>query len=243
MATTTKTASQKATATTATATTVSTVDDERLNRLEKENAELKDQLTQLIALMTAKGEEEKATTKATPATIVEEVSNDVPDEPSPNKMIRILSLCRGSLNLARDESGNGKVNFSKYGEVKTVLYSSLVDIVNYNRSFAETGKFYILDKAAVYYLGLKDVYTRLVTNDVLDNICNYEDVDIDRIISTTEESQIETMVKNLVDKIYNGATVDLNKVQIISKATGVDIMAKVNEMRSFVESSKVNLTA
>lgn len=204
-----------------------------IEKLREENNEIKEQLKQLMAMFTETKVKEEKSKMSVPAVEVLEGSEPIPDEPSPNKMVRILSLCRGSLNLSEDEAGNGKVKFSKYGEIKTVLYSSLINIVNYNRSFAEKGVFYILDKAAVYYLGLKDCYSHLVTNDVLDNICNYDDVDIIKIIDSTEKTQIDTMIKNLTDRLYSMESLDLNKIQTISQKVGVDIMAKVNEMKQF----------
>nr|DAT69659.1 MAG TPA: Cby-like protein [Caudoviricetes sp.]DAT69697.1 MAG TPA: Cby-like protein [Caudoviricetes sp.] len=204
-----------------------------IEKLREENNEIKEQLKQLMAMLTETKVKEGKSKMSVTAVEVLEGSEPIPDEPSPNKMVRILSLCRGSLNLSEDEAGNGKVKFSKYGEIKTVLYSSLINIVNYNRSFAEKGVFYILDKAAVYYLGLKDCYSHLVTNDVLDNICNYDDVDIIKIIDSTEKTQIDTMIKNLTDRLYSMESLDLNKIQTISQKVGVDIMAKVNEMKQF----------
>lgn len=204
-----------------------------IEKLREENNEIKEQLKQLMAMLTETKVKEEKSKMSVPAVEVLEGPEPIPDEPSPNKMVRILSLCRGSLNLSEDEAGNGKVKFSKYGEIKTVLYSSLINIVNYNRSFAEKGVFYILDKAAVYYLGLKDCYSHLVTNDVLDNICNYDDVDIIKIIDSTEKTQIDTMIKNLTDRLYSMESLDLNKIQTISQKVGVDIMAKVNEMKQF----------
>lgn len=235
MATTTRTTAAKATQTTKTTEPVVEqvkAEDVEIAKLREENNEIKEQLKQLMAMLTATKAPEPVVQENTVAP-AKEKEEEIPDEPSPNKMVRVLSLCRGSLNLSEDEAGNGKVKFSKYGEIKTVLYSSLINIVNYNRSFAEKGIFYILDKAAIYYLGLKDSYSRLITNEVIDNICNYEDVDIEKVIDNTEKTQIETMVKNLTDRLYAGENLDLNKIQVISRKVGVDIMAKVNEMRQF----------
>lgn len=200
------------------------VDNSKIALLEKENKEIREQLDRMLKMMEAQKRETVTLTEDSEASL---------EEPSPNKTIRLMSLCRGSLNLAEDESGTGKIKFSKYGEVKTILYSSLIRIVNNNRAFAEKGYFYILDKAAVYYLGLNDCYSKIITKDVMDNILKYEDVDIARIIENTDENQVETMVKNLTDRVYNGESVDLNKVQYISRKTNIDILSKVNEMKNF----------
>ena len=64
----------------------------------------------------------------------------------------------------------------------------------------------------------------------------YYGIDIEKIISGMEESQIEVMAKNLSDRIYNGEKLDLNKINTISRVSGIDIMQRVNDMKSFVES-------
>lgn len=153
-------------------------------------------------------------------------------EPNPNKQIRIVSMCYGTLNLSTEPFGRGKlVTFNKYGESKTVLYSTLIDIVNNNRSFAEEGKFYILDKDVVYYLGLSDYYNNIFNKDIIDNILNYSPSEITDFLNNMVESQKETLVRNIIDKIYNNKSVDLNKCDLISKLCNIDILSKVSEMR------------
>ena len=213
--------------------------------LKKSNEEMKEQLKALMEMMSLlnnKNQEtkkEEDNNKCTPViSSYNNTSDEIPEEPSPNKMVRIISLCRGSLNLAKDERGLDKLKFTKYGEIKPVLYSTLINIVNNNRGFAERGLFYILDKASVYYLGLSNAYDRLVDNTVLDNICNYPVIDIEKIIEGMEKSQVEVMVKNLSDRMYNGENFDLNKINAVSRASGIDILQRINNMKSFAESKK-----
>lgn len=213
--------------------------------LKKSNEEMKEQLKALMEMMSLlnnKNQEikkEEDNNKCTPVvSSYNNTSDEIPEEPLPNKMVRIISLCRGSLNLAKDERGLDKLKFTKYGEIKPVLYSTLINIVNNNRGFAERGLFYILDKASVYYLGLSNVYDKLVDNTVLDNICNYPVIDIEKIIEGMEKSQVEVMVKNLSDRMYNGENFDLNKINAVSRASGIDILQRVNNMKSFAESKK-----
>ena len=213
--------------------------------LKKSNEEMKEQLKALMEMMSflnnknQETKKEEDSHKYTPVvSSYNNTSDEIPEEPSPNKMVRIISLCRGSLNLAKDERGLDKLKFTKYGEIKPVLYSTLINIVNNNRKFAERGLFYILDKASVYYLGLSNVYDKLVDNTVLDNICNYPVIDIEKIIEGMEKSQVEVMVKNLSDRMYNGENFDLNKINAVSRASGIDILQRVNNMKSFAESKK-----
>ena len=46
------------------------------------------------------------------------------------------------------------------------------------------------------------------------------------------------MVKNLSDRMYNGENFDLNKINAVSRASGIDILQRVNNMKSFAESKK-----
>lgn len=155
-------------------------------------------------------------------------------EPSPNKQIRIISLYYGELNLSTEPYGKGKLlSFSKYGEVKTVLYSTLIDIVNTNRKFAEDGSFYILDRDATYYLGLSEIYTNILSKDIMDKICNYSASEIVDLLNNATDEQKSTIVHNICDRIYNGESVDLNKCDVISKCCGVNIMNRVDEMKKF----------
>lgn len=73
---------------------------------------------------------------------------------------------------------------------------------------------------------------------VLNNICNYPVIDIEKIIEGMEKSQVEVMVKNLSDRMYNGENFDLNKINAVSRASGIDILQRVNNMKSFAESKK-----
>lgn len=159
--------------------------------------------------------------------------NDVPKEVSPNKQIMIMSLCYGSLNLSDDNTGKTVLRLSKYGECKPVLYSTLINIVNSNRRFAETGKFYILDKDAVYHLGLSEFYKNLISKDIIDNILNYSPNIIESIIKTIDSEQRDLLIRILCDKVYRKENIDINKILFIEKTCGVDIMKKVEEMKQF----------
>lgn len=154
-------------------------------------------------------------------------------EPFANKQIRIMSLCYGQLNLSTEPFGRGKVySFSKYGEVKNILYSTLIDIVNSNRSFAEDGHFYILDKDAVYFLGLSDSYKKILSKDIIDNIYSYDISSISDIVNNTTDEQKYVLARRTIDKIYNNEqNLDLNKCILIGKCCNIDVMAKVAEMK------------
>lgn len=210
--------------------------DETVQTIQKEsysnNEEIINQLMKKIEELTRMVNESKEAQKLSENS--SSLDNCVEEfkEPNPNKQIRLISLCYGALNLSTEPFGKGKlVSFSKYGESKTILYSTLIDIVNNNRKFAENGSFYILDKDAVYYLGLSDFYKNILSKDIMDNIYNYSPAEINDLLRSATEEQKEVIVRNTIDKIYNNIPVDLNKADVIGKSCGVDIMSKVSEMK------------
>lgn len=213
----------------------------------KENAELKkenenlqksvndllDKVNQLMASM-----ENKSDTAPDIAGIKDESYNSVTkeyEEPNANAQIKVMSTCYGSLNLCNNSNRSvGKLlSFNKFGQIKSVLYHDLVDYVNNERKFAEQGYFYILDKNAVYSLGLSEDYEKLVDGNIMKNIMTYNISDIEAIVSSMTHGQRETLVNLLADRLYNGENLDRNKLEVINKASGVDVVAKANQKKEY----------
>lgn len=155
------------------------------------------------------------------------------EQPSSDDLIRITSICHGELNLVVD--GRTVLKFEKYGDTKPVLYSTLVGIVNQNRSFAEEGKFYINSDGAVYYLGLYDAYQHIYPLDVISDIYSYSDEDIKEILKLMCNEQKATLVTNIARDIYNNKTLNHNKVNLVSKCVDVDIYSIANEIKTTME--------
>lgn len=216
-------------ATSKTSTTIAK--NKELEDLKKENEQIKKQMEELMALMKMNLENKVETPIEVNKTDLKLENLDTPVEPNYNQMVRIVSMCCGVLSLKTDS--NNFIVFDKFGETKPVLYSKLIDIVNNNRIFAEKGVFYILDKNAVYYLGLTDFYSKLADSNTISNIHLLSDKEIESIISTFSEREKDTMVLRLCDRIYKSENVDYNKIALISRLTGVDILSKVEEMRRF----------
>lgn len=166
-----------------------------------------------------------------------EEEEDSYEEPSPNKQIRIMSLYSGILNLS--DGIKVCLKFDKYGEVRPILYSKLMDIVNTQRTFAEDGKFYILDKNAVYFLGLKENYDTILDKGQIDRLiseCNVSE--IKSIGNTMTESQKDVVVNLILGKINEGQNVDLNRIDALSKTFNIDINSKIRDMQELEETLK-----
>lgn len=238
--------STKANTSTATTKEVTKVETSReknleIEELKKKNNELSDKLDKLMEIIMNQNQQKQETSKdnAVEANIMNDISekynsNYIPKEINPNKQVMVMSLCYGILNLGNG-GNNTIVQFSKYGETRPVLYSTLINIVNHNLRFAQTGKFYILDKDAVYHLGLSDYYKKLIPNEIINNITDYSPNAIESIISNIDDEQKEVIVKILSEKIYKGSTLDANKINLISELSGKDIMKKVEEMRTYTK--------
>jgi len=216
--------------------------DENIKALEAQNAELKNTVNELMSkiqvLLDDKAEREthdKIVAADMPAPKVEAVEHY--DEPSANQQIKVMSMYYGTLNLCNsaNRSAGKLLTFDKFGQVKSVLYHDLVDYVNNESKFAEQGLFYILDRAAVYSLGLSTEYNKLINKDIVDHITEYSDSDVRDIVGVMPNGQREALANVLADKLYAGVPLDRNKIAIISDVIGVDIQKKANDKKEFAE--------
>lgn len=205
-----------------------------IEAMRKENMELLNQFKELANQFKAITETQKSISEPTPAPVrpvMKHTQEHTP--PEMGRQVRIMSLCYGPLIL---HDGRGySIKLDKYGDIKPVLYSTLTDIVNEERRFAEKGYFYILDGDAVHFLGLDYVYETLLSKDIIDNILTYNDVDIKGFIGTANDSQKKLIIRNICDKIYNEGvdSVDMNKVELINRLCECSIMDMVNEMKEY----------
>ena len=206
---------------------------------DKEIEELKKQIAMLASKLSEITDVSKENTKDinNEKYYVENDIDKVYEEPSPTKNIKLISLYYGSLNLS--DGKNSKISFDKYGQVKNCLYSKLVDIVDNNAKFAESGYFYIADKAAVYNLGLADVYKNIKPKEVLDNICDYDDGSIINICETITNEQKDELAFGLARRKFNGENLDYNKLVLISKHINKDIIEMIKDMEKVDEANKL----
>jgi hypothetical protein len=141
----------------------------------------------------------------------------------------------GVLNLSTESGREPVLTFRKYGEIKSLLYSTLIQVVNYNKSFADEGYFYIMDKDAVYYLGLTEAYEKLLNKDMMDGICSFNDNLFGEMLDNVTDIQKQTIIKLVSEKICNGEQVDYNKLEILNKKFNTDIKKVSEEMKSVDE--------
>lgn len=196
------------------------------------NAKLLEMLTNLAS---PKVEQPVATTRKQEVVITKKNYDNL-RQPRPDAMIRLQSLTKGELCL--NVNGSVAINFDKYGDIKPVLYSELMNIVNNNRLFAEEGAFYIMDDASVKYLGLSRYYENILSYDEIESLESYSDEELRVIVPKISDFQKDVVSLVFASKIYNDEPVDRNKVEIISKSCEIDIAKRAREMKEIADNMK-----
>jgi hypothetical protein len=146
--------------------------------------------------------------------------------------IGVMSINPVPLILSTQPRGGGKVfNFSKFGEVKRIMYDDVVAVIENHPTFAEQGRFYILDNRVIRYHGLDEAYNKILTKEQIEKILNNNGNALDLYNAANDAQKkiiVEFLVKTLRD---NPDSVDLNLVDKISRISGVKIQERAEESR------------
>lgn len=203
---------------------------------QKQQNEINAKLLEMLTNLTAPKVEQPVNTVQKQEVVVARKNYDNLRQPRPDAMIRLQSLTKGELCL--NVNGSVAINFDKYGDIKPVLYSELMNIVNNNRLFAEEGAFYIMDDASVKYLGLSRYYDNILSYDEIESLESYPDDELRTIVPKISDFQKDVVSLVFANRIYNDEQVDRNKVEVISKACGIDIAKRAREMKQITDNMK-----
>ena len=135
------------------------------------------------------------------------------------------------LNL--EKKNKRPFRFKNFGEVKRIMYSDLVRIMENHANFLENGYFVILNKNVVRKHGLNDVYSKILTKEKIDRILEGNQTDAVNLFSTANNKQQEVIVKHIIDRGVKGFSVDLNLLDRLSRIIGYNIQQKIEEGKSF----------
>lgn len=150
---------------------------------------------------------------------------------SSDSYIKIMSLTPYQLNLSTKGMGKGKIyTFQEAFQVKRIRYGDLVDIIETHPNFLKDFLFIILDKRVVRRHGLDELYSRVLTKEKIEEILTVDSNETISLFKSAGKRQQEIIVQMLVDKIVNGESLDLNLIDKISRASGVDIQKKANDV-------------
>jgi len=150
-----------------------------------------------------------------------------------DEYIPVMSLIPFRLNLSTREMGTGDMKkFTKFGEVKNILYKDLVDIMEVHSNFVEAGYFYILDPRVIRQQGLDETYSKILTKEKIEEILlnNSNPEHCIKLYNSANEDQKKVIVQLLIYKVKeNPDSVNLNTVEKISKLSKTDILKKAEE--------------
>lgn len=141
-----------------------------------------------------------------------------------NKVIKVMSLYTGGLNLKTSDSGK-IFRFNNFGDVQPIVYNDLLQIMAFQSRFLKDGYFMILDKDVVKLHNLEETYKKFLTKKQIENILEFEDEAIRNMLNNTSKSIKESVVTILANKINSNDNVDKNKIHLIGEICDVDIFA------------------
>lgn len=190
-------------------TTASSSDAKKVEKLE---AQLKEQKAQIDALMAMLQQPNVANTVAVPT---EEIGGD--DE------FLVISLTPNKLNLCGAD-GAVLFSFDEMYEEQYIDYASLKEIVRVNRDMAKNGRFYILDERVVNKLRLKNNYKNVLSPEQLKDLLRSDTkkaVELYKLANKTQQSTIIELVKQ---SKFKGEAVDFNLLSELENLSGVKLI-------------------
>lgn len=156
---------------------------------------------------------------------------------SPDKNIRVMSLCNHTLNLTSGSGKDAKQRvFTSFGQVKSIPYSILVEMIEAHPTFAENGVYYILDKDVIKKTGLEEAYSKILRKDDIERILNESDNAL-ALYKTLNPKQREMVNDMLVERIRKGRLTDLSLISAFERESGIELMEKAKSSKEFFEAN------
>jgi len=146
--------------------------------------------------------------------------------------IKVMSLIPYRLNLCTKERGQGKIyRFDNFGQIKKIIYSDLVDILEVCQSFLEEGYFIILNPKVVRIHGLDEMYSKILTKENMEKILDGTDEGL-ALYTSANPIQQGIIVELVIQKLVKyPSKVDLNMIDKLSRLAGVNISQKAEDIK------------
>lgn len=191
--------------------------------------ELKNAVAELTKIVMALKSEKEVVNK--------HIKKDIPEDVdsiriNPDEYIKIMSLCPYTLNLSTEAKGRGKTfSFQQFGQVKRILYSDLVLIIENHSNFLNDGYFVILNSSVVRRHGLDEIYEHILTKENIDKILVGNQSDAVSLFKNANANQQKLIVDLFIQKILNGEQIDYNFLDRLSRIIGFNIAEKAESIR------------
>ena len=148
--------------------------------------------------------------------------------------IKVMNIKAEPLTLSTKEYGQGVLyNFQNFGQVKKIIYSDLVKIMEVHPNFLNEGFFYILDKRVIRSHGLDELYENILTKSQIESSLDNLNECIE-LFKVANDNQRKLIIDMLVDKIVEGHEVDRNIIDKLARISDIKIEDIIKD-RTFVE--------
>jgi hypothetical protein len=153
--------------------------------------------------------------------------------------IKVISLIPWQLNLTTEGKGRGtKYTFDHFGQIKRIIYSDLVKIIELYQPFINNGTFYILDKRVIRRHIPEEVSVKILTKEMIDSIVlNTSSNDAFTLYLSANEAQQGIIRQMLIDNIVAGKFVDSNLIYKIDQKSDINIQESADYM---IEQMRLN---
>jgi hypothetical protein len=150
-------------------------------------------------------------------------------------LIPVMSLLSYPLNLSTKDRGQGDIfKFEFFGQIKKILYSKLLSILEVHNNFLEYGYFIILDERVIKSHGLQEIYSKILTKEKIDKILDGSTGAIDLYKSCNDEQQ-KVIISMVIERVRdNPDSIDLNTVDQLSRVSGINIAGKAEDSRAYL---------
>lgn len=139
---------------------------------------------------------------------------------NPNRVIKVMSMLNNTYNLGTKKFGAGKVfTFEKYGEVKSIKFRDMLDVISIYEKQFEQGMAILLNKQDYVDLGLEHIYDDVLTMGQLEDIVEltkHEHIDI---ILGLSDVMFESVLSIIARKVVDGHSYDFNMIEKLKAET------------------------
>ena len=184
---------------------------------------LKKQLEELqnaVKILTAsKQEEPKPKKERTVRLAKQEKSREL----NPNTLVDVMSLCGNPLNLSTSKKDpKDTFRFEKLGDMKKLMYSQLLRVIENHPNFFENGFFYVMNEDIVKANNWTELYSKLLTKENIEAVINNSQNAIE-LFEKAGEKQREVILNIIIEKMSNGESIDFNFIAKLNKIENIDI--------------------
>ena len=173
----------------------------------KTNAELRAEIEELKAKL--------AEAQAGASGQKEDVIEDIPA----GKMIRVMSLSDGGVNLSTEPGGHGRTfRLDRFGAQISITYGDLLACLSTSPKTFEDGTVMIMDPAVVKANYLDETYSHILGARIISGILDFTEYEIRHMVSSTTQTIQETIVSLIFKRLQAGESIDLNKLKAIGES-------------------------